>query len=202
MQTTTETTPPAVFARPTLHLRGFGREIIETIILIGAIYALVNLASVRFIVEGPSMQPNFHTGQVLVVSRLGYMLSDPKRGDIVVFNPPDVGPDEPPYIKRVIGLPGDTVEIYDRKVHVNGVELYEPYINEPCESSCQDKTWTLGPNEYFMMGDNRNHSRDSRAFPTPVTRDHIIGQAVVRYWPPSDWAIVSHIAYPDNPSLP
>ena len=68
--------------RPQLHRRGFSREIIETIVLIGAIYALVNLASVRFIVEGPSMQPNFHTGQVLVVTRVNYLMGDPKRGDI------------------------------------------------------------------------------------------------------------------------
>jgi len=192
------TTSTAIFARPELKLHGFGREIIETIILIGAIYALVNLATVRFIVEGPSMQPNFHTGQVLVVSRVNYLLGNPQRGDIVVFNPPDVGPDEPPYIKRVIGIPGDHVEIRDTLVYVNGVQLNEPYINEPCtKGSCPDKDWTLGPNEYIMMGDNRNHSRDSRAFNT-VTRERIIGQAFIRYWPPSDWGIVSHIAFPDS----
>ncbi len=197
---TTETTP--IFARPTLHVHGFGREIVETIILIAAIYALVNLATVRFIVEGPSMQPNFHTGQVLVVSRVNYLLGNPKRGEIVVFNAPDVPPDEPPYIKRVIGLPGDTVEIRDTKVYVDGVELYEPYINEPCSAgSCPNKSWTLGPNEYFMMGDNRNHSRDSRAF-GQVPRERIIGTALIRYWPPSDWGLVNHIAYPDHPSLP
>lgn len=186
--------------RPVLHRRGFSREIIETIVLIGAIYALVNLASVRFIVEGPSMQPTFHTGQVLVVSRVNYLLGDPHRGDIVVFNPPNQSsPDDPPYIKRVIGLPGDTVEIRNTKVYINGVELDEPYINEPCDSShCQDNTWTLGPDQYFMMGDNRNHSSDSRGFQTPVTRERIIGEALVRYWPPSDWGIVNRINYPEG----
>ncbi|MBZ0284259.1 MAG: signal peptidase I [Anaerolineae bacterium] len=190
-----ETTSP----RPNLRLRGFGREILETILLIGAIYALVNLATVRFIVEGPSMQPNFHTGQVLVVSRLNYMFSPPQRGEIVIFNAPGQPPEEPPYIKRVIGLPGETVEIRDTKVYVNNVELFEPYINEDCEASrCVNRTWTLGEDEYFVMGDNRNHSSDSRAFGA-VPRERIIGEALIRYWPPSDWGMVSHVAYPSNP---
>jgi signal peptidase I len=199
VQNAPSTDTPVIFARPHLRLHGFGREILETIILIGAIYALVNLATVRFIVEGPSMQPNFKTGQVLVVSRVNYLVDNPQRGDIIVFNPPDVPPDEPPYIKRVIGIPGDTVEIRDTKVYVNGEQLNEPYINEPCTSgSCPNKSWTLGPDEYFMMGDNRNHSRDSRAFGA-VKRERIIGEALIRYWPPENWGIVNRIAYPADP---
>lgn len=195
--TSAEATPEA--KRPTLHLRGFGREIIETLVLIGAIYALVNLASVRFIVEGPSMQPTFQTGQVLMVSRVNYLFTDPQRGEIVVFNAPNVGPDEPPYIKRVIGLPGETVEIRDQQVYIDGKPLNEPYINEPCEPGrCPDRTWQLGDNEYFVMGDNRNHSSDSRSF-SQVKRERIIGEALIRYWPPQDWGMLSHIRYPDNP---
>jgi signal peptidase I len=185
--------------RPSLHRRTFLRETIETLVLIGAIYALVNLASVRFIVEGPSMEPSFYTGQVLVVSRVNYLLGDPARGDIVVFNPPGQSPDEPPYIKRIIGLPGDTVEIRNAKVFINGQELQEPYINEPCRPErCQDRTWELGSNEYFMMGDNRNHSSDSRGFQTMVTRDRIVGEAMIRYWPPEDWGLVTHTRYPEG----
>ncbi len=196
---TVQTEAAPLLKRPALRLRGFGREFLETIVLIGAIYALVNLATVRFIVEGPSMQPNFHTGQVLMVSRVNYLLGNPERGQIVVFNPPNQPPDEPPYIKRVIGLPGDTIEIRDTLVYVNGQQLSEPYINEPClPTNCRDQEWTLGANEYFMMGDNRNHSSDSRRFGV-VSRDRIIGEALVRYWPPSDWGIVSTIRYPDNP---
>lgn len=184
--------------RPRLRSRGLIREILDTIILIGAIYAIVNLASVRFIVEGPSMQPNFFTGQVLVVSRVNYLLDEPARGDIVVFNPPNQSPDEPPYIKRVIGRPGDMVEIRDTSVYVNNQLLDEPYINEPCrETRCPDNTWQLGPNQYFVMGDNRNHSSDSRAF-GPITLDRVIGEALVRYWPPQAWGIVSRIAYPEE----
>ena len=173
----------------------FIREIVETVVLVGAIYALVNLATARFIVEGPSMQPNFATGQFILVSRLNYMLTQPERGDIVVFHYPR-DPDED-YIKRVIGVPGDTVEIRNQQVYVNGVALDEPYINEPCSaSSCRDEVFpTLGENQYFVMGDNRNHSQDSRAFGV-VERQFIVGEALVRYWPPSDWGIVNRIAAP------
>lgn len=183
--------------RPTLHLRGLGREILDTLILIAAIYTLVNLATGRYVVDGASMQPNFATGQVLIVSRVHYLLTDPARGDIIVFHPPGHSDSESPYIKRVIGVPGDTVEIRDTLVYVNGELLNEPYINEPCASSCRDNVWELGPDEYFVMGDNRNHSSDSRGFRTPVRRQDIIGQAFIRYWPPQDWGIVDHIAYPE-----
>jgi signal peptidase I len=185
--------------RPALRLRGLGREVLETVILIGAIYALVNLATVRFIVEGPSMQPTFHTGQVLMISRANYLFANPHRGEIVVFNAPDKPADEPPYIKRVIGLPGETVEIRDQQVYIDGKRLNEPYINEPCQPShCPDRTWQLGANEYFVMGDNRNHSQDSRSF-SQVKRERIIGEALVRYWKPEDWGLLHQIRYPDNP---
>jgi len=199
-ETTAETTAVSELPRPKLQRRSFVREILDTLVLIGAIYALVNLASVRFIVEGPSMQPNFHTGEFLIVGRVNYLFGDPQRGDIIVFHPPGKPADEPPYIKRVIGLPGETVEIRDTQVYVNGVELNEPYINEPClPTRCTDEAWELGPDEYFMMGDNRNHSSDSRVF-GPVNRSSIIGEAVIRYWPPSDWGIVTKIAYPGDPA--
>lgn len=189
---------PTTLPRPRLRSRGLIREILDTIILIGAIYAIVNLASVRFIVEGPSMEPNFYTGQVLVVSRVNYLLDAPQRGDIIVFNPPNQSPDEPPYIKRVIGMPGDTVAIRDAQVYVNDQPLNEPYINEPCrETRCPNNTWQLGPDQYFVMGDNRNRSSDSRAF-GPITLDRVIGEALVRYWPPQSWGSVSRIAYPEG----
>ncbi len=184
--------------RPRLHLRGLIREILDTLILIGAIYALVNLATVRFIVDGHSMEPNFSTDQVLVVSRVDYLLTPPQRGDIIVFNPPNQPPDEPPYIKRVIGLPGEVVEIRDTQVYVDGRPLNEPYIKEACRPSrCPDNQWQLGPNQYFMMGDNRNNSSDSRVF-GPVGLDRVIGEALVRYWPIDKWGVVKDIAYPQE----
>lgn len=179
------------FARPSLHYGNFRetlREIAETVVLIAVIFTLVNLACARFVVDGPSMQPNFHTGQFIIVSRVNYLLGDPQRGEVVVFHYPNNPTQD--YIKRVVGLPGDTVEIRETLVYVNGELLNEPYINEPCQpSSCRDNRWTLGEEEYFMMGDNRNHSSDSRAF-GPVNRQFIVGEALVRYWPPQDWGII------------
>lgn len=186
----------ATWPRPRLRRRGFLHEIVETVFLIAAIYALVDLASVRFYVDGPSMEPSFFTGQRIIVSRVSYLLGEPERGDIIVFESPDDPAEDPPLIKRLIGLPGDTVEIRETEVYVNGARLDEPYfVNRPCTpSNCPDNSWTLGPNEYFVMGDNRNRSRDSRRF-GPITREHIIGEALVRYWPPADWGIVEHYRF-------
>ncbi len=189
----TKVIQPTATTRPRLRRRGFLREILETVVLIAAIYALVNLATARFIVEGPSMQPNFETGQFLIVSRVNYLFGQPSYGDIVVFHYPNNPEDD--YIKRVIGLPGDTVEITDQQVYVNGQLMDEPYILEACQRNCSDAVWELSPEEYFVMGDNRNHSQDSRSFGA-VNREFIVGEALVRYWPPSDWGIVERIRFP------
>ena len=193
--------PPAAPPRPRLKRTGLVRELIETAILILLVYTFVNLATSRFFIQGPSMQPNFHAGEFLIVSRLHYLLSQPQHGDIVVFDAPgdDTRRDNPLLIKRLIGLPGDHIQIENSQVFVNGVALNETYINEPefrCSQYCD---LVLGENEFFMMGDNRNDSNDSRAF-GPVTRDRIVGEAIVRYWPISAVGLVSHLAYPDQPT--
>lgn len=186
----------AIHTRPVLRRAGFLREVLNTVILVIAIYGLVNLSSARYMVQGKSMYPNFDDNQVLYVSRLNYLLWQPEYRDIVVFHFPD-NPEED-YIKRIIGLPGDTVEIRDAQVYVNNQKLDEPYINEPClPDRCQDNTWELATDEYFMMGDNRNHSSDSRFF-GPVKRRFIVGEALVRYWPPQAWGIVTQIGFPGN----
>lgn len=181
----------SVNVKPQLHRRSFLAEILETVFLIVAIYALVNLATARFVVEGASMQPNFSTGQFLIISRLEYLFSGPDYGDIVVFHYPNNIDDD--YIKRVIGLPGDTVSIENAEVYLNGEKIQEPYINEVCMTSiCEDNVWELAVGEFFVMGDNRNHSQDSRSF-GPVAEEFIIGEALFRYWPPEDWGIVRQI---------
>ncbi len=186
-----QSAPAESLSRPQLH---YGRsitslrEIGETIILVVMLYALVNLATARFVVDGPSMQPTFYTGQFLIVSRVNYLLGEPERGQIVVFEYPE-NPEED-YIKRVIGLPGDTIEIRDTQVYVNGDLLDEPYINEPCDAGhCPNRLWELGADQYFVMGDNRNHSSDSRSF-GPVPRENLVGEALVRYWPPEVWSLL------------
>ncbi|GAB4526383.1 MAG: signal peptidase I [Anaerolineae bacterium] len=192
-ETSVESEVTRPLPRPRLKRFSAVREILDLVILIGAIYALVNLATVRFIVQGPSMEPSFFENQFLIISRINYLLGEPQRGDVAVFHYPG-NPDED-YIKRVIGLPGETVEVRDTLVYVNGVPLEEPYINEPCTvSQCPDQIWELGPDEYFMMGDNRNRSSDSRDF-GPVNQTYIVGQVLIRYWPPEDWAIVTRSTY-------
>lgn len=141
------------------------------------------------------MEPNFAEGQYLVISRLHYLLGDPQRGDIVVFNSPEADPGDPSLIKRVIGLPGETVSIENTLVYIDGALLEEPYINEPCNTyRCPDRTWHLDDDSYFLMGDNRNVSNDSRAF-GPVTHDRIIGEVLLRYWPLEQISLFDHHNY-------
>ncbi len=183
------------YVLPRPHLRRFSilRELIDLIVLIGAIYALVNLATVRFVVQGSSMEPTFKEAEFLLISRISYLLGDLEHGDIIVFHNPDNSAED--FIKRVIGLPGDVVEIRDTLVYVNGHLLNEPYIREACRPiQCVDNVWELGSDDYFVMGDNRNGSHDSRAF-GPVKHATIIGEVMIRYWPPPDWGLVSKINY-------
>ncbi|MAS33153.1 MAG: signal peptidase I [Anaerolineaceae bacterium] len=182
--------------RPKIRRTHWLRELLDTALLVVAIYALVNLASARYMVQGKSMYPNFDDNQVLYVSRLNYMIDEPSRLDIVVFHYPR-NPEED-YIKRVIGLPGDAIEIRNTIVYVNGQPLEEPYINEAClPRECPDtaEPLLLGPDEYFVMGDNRNNSSDSRDF-GPVKRQFLVGEVLVRYWPPESWGIVNRIGAP------
>jgi len=185
--------------RPRLRRRGFVREIVSTLLFLLAVYTLLEMALPRSIVLSISMQPNLVEDQRLVISRISYLLGQPRRGEIVVFNSPNARPDEPPLIKRLIGLPGETLEFRNMAVYINGVKLSEPYINEPCTlQRCPDRTWQLGPDEFFFMGDNRNHSHDSRAF-GPIHYQQIVGRALFRYWPPDVWGILSY-NYGDNAS--
>lgn len=176
--------------RPKIQVFRWIKEIVGTLGFIVAVFTLLQLAMPRSVVHGRSMEPNFEEGQRLVISRVNYLFGEPQRGDIIVFNPPDQDEGEPSLIKRVIGIPGDTVEFRDQQLYVNGIVLEETYINEPCtRSSCPDNQWVLGPDEYFMMGDNRNHSRDSRRF-GPVPKENIVGEALLRFWPPQNVGII------------
>jgi signal peptidase I len=186
-----DTSPP----RPRLRRLGFIREAINTGVFLVAVYTLLQMAIPRSVVLSISMEPNLIAEQRLLISRVNYLFGQPQRGDIVVLDPPNKPADEPSYIKRLIGLPGEKIEFRDTFVYINGVKLDEPYINEPClPTSCPDAGRLLGPDEYFFMGDNRNHSLDSRSF-GPVQRGHIFGKAVLRWWPPDKWSIFS-FTYP------
>ncbi|MDZ4767828.1 MAG: signal peptidase I [Chloroflexota bacterium] len=190
----------AVIARPRLQRSRLIVEVFDTVLLIALVYTLVNLATVRFFIEGASMQPSFYEGQNLIVSRVHYLLGDPQRGDVVVLDPPgDDDGENPLLLKRLIGLPGETVSLRDGQLYIDDALRVEPYIKEACtRSTCQDSTWEIPPGSYFFMGDNRNNSRDSRAFGV-VTRDRIIGEVVVRYWPLSEVGIVIRHRFSEAP---
>ncbi len=179
-------------SRPRLRRKGLLREAVQTLLLLVGVYVLLEMAAPRSVVLSVSMEPNLIAEQRLLISRVSYLFGSPSRGDIVVFTPPNAPADDPPLIKRLIGLPGETIEFRDTNVYINGIRLEEPYLNEPCRmGSCPNKTWTLGADEYFFMGDNRNHSHDSRAF-GPIQHDAIMGQAILRWWPPPKWGILSY----------
>lgn len=158
------------------------REVVEVLVMAVLLYVGLNMFIPRYEVEGQSMEPSFHTAERVVVSRINYLFEAPQRGDIVVFRHTS-GKN---LIKRLIGLPGETISMEQGQVYVNGVALNEPYVAELCSAyACNNKLWTLGEDEYFVLGDNRNHSLDSHNF-GPIHRDQIIGKVLARYWPPDE----------------
>ena len=216
MQVLPDSQPTDPSPRPTLirKRRGWWRDILEMLALVVVIYTLVNLTTARAYVEGPSMQPNFYTGQLVIINLFAYYFTPPARGDVIVLHNPEpqckdvvrqnVGlafllPNNQngvcdDLIKRIIGLPGDVVEIKQGgRVYVNGKLLDEPYISQFCENGCEGK-WTIGNDQYFILGDNRPASLDSHAF-GPINRSLIVGQAWIRYWPLPDFKIIPHPSY-------
>ncbi len=166
------------------------REVVETFLLALILFLVVNTITSRYEVQSLSMEPTLHEGEYLIVSKISYWLSQPERGDIIVLAPPNNQSDIP-YIKRVIGLPGDTVEAYDGRLWVNGIALNEPYISGPI---AYRGNWTLKENEYFVLGDNRNNSSDSHSWGL-LPRKNIMGLAVFRYWPLNKWGVFSRPVY-------
>lgn len=131
-------------------------------------------------VKGPSMEPTLYEGQILIVSKLNYRLGAPKRGDIVVLND---NLEHKDLIKRVIGLPGENVDIKDGFVYINGELLEEDYISVPTYENGFEAS-EVPENKYFVLGDNRPESRDSRSSSLGfVKRENIMGKAVFRLWP-------------------
>jgi signal peptidase I len=166
-------------------MKVFFKELAITIGLALAIFLLLQTTIQSSIVEGSSMQPTLENGQRLIVVKANYYFSQPQRGDIIVVHPPIAT--EKQWVKRVIGIPGDTVEIKDRIVYVNGSALAEPYIND--EPNYTMKPYIVEENHYFVLGDNRNNSTDSHLRWT-VTKNSIVGEAWLRFWPLNQWGIV------------
>ncbi len=187
--------------------RGFGcaLEIIETLVLTLVIYLLIhNFVGQPFEVEQNSMVPTVNPGEYVLIDKISPRFGDYQRGDIVVFQPPDgFGQGGVPFIKRVIGLPGDTVSLENGVVFIteaggSPVRLSEPYVIRGPSGAASvtlprdpegTSSWTVPPGSYFVMGDNRPASQDSRWF-GPVERDLIVGRAWLRYFPLDRMGIV------------
>ena len=148
-------------------------------------------------VNGESMEPNFHNSEYILTNKVTYKFRQPKRGDVIIFKSwknKDVD-----YIKRVIGLPGDTIELQHNAIYVNGQKLEEPYLSPNVAifggSFLQEDQPTVIPdNSLFVSGDNRPHSSDSREF-GPVAESDIIGVVILRYWPFSQFGVINRPSY-------
>lgn len=201
------------------------REVVETLLIAVIIFVAVRAVVLNFRVDGHSMDPNLQDNEMLLVNRNAYFSYDkddwfgwipgvdaeegdivypfgkPERGDIVVLDPPAAASVDKPYIKRVIGEPGDTVEIRDKHVFINGQQLEEPYLNgvgTSCEPARNDicGPLTIPEDSVLVLGDNRGNSEDSRKFGV-VPIDDIIGKTWITYWPQEEFGIVPHYDYPE-----
>lgn len=182
-----------------LHIIGaFFLDILETIIVALAIFVVIYLFLFQpHQVKGASMEPNFHDGEYILTDKISYRFGAPKRGDIVIFRAPR-NP-ELDFIKRVIGEPGDRVKISNGKVLVNDVQLKEQYLSAALYTHggaflTDNSTFTVPEKAYFVLGDNRDHSSDSREW-GPVPVGNLIGKAFFRYWPPTRLGILPHASY-------
>ncbi len=189
------TPPPA----PRRSLRPLIREVAETLLGAIVLYVIISAVIGRFEIQQISMEPTFHEGQRVVISHWDRLLASFRtdvahaageqtsataytRGQVVVLYP-TAAHEGIPLIKRVIGVPGDTLTLANNQVTVNGTTLVEPYVHDAPTSCLQYcGTITLQPDQYFVMGDNRTQSYDSRYF-GPVNEEDIIGHVILRYWP-------------------
>jgi len=165
-----------------VHLRRFLRDVLEAGIMALVLFVLLQATIQNTVVEGQSMEPNLISGQRLLVNKLAYRLGEPARGDIVVIDSPR-GTSEK-LIKRIVGLPGETVELRGGRVYINGQLIEETY--HPAVGMRPYPPTIIPPGYYFLLGDNRDHSGDSRVWGS-VPRDLIVGRALVSIWPPDRW---------------
>jgi signal peptidase I len=168
----------------TSDMKALAREVLITLVLALTIFFLARACLQTYEVFQTSMVPNFEPGQRVVVAKAVYWFKGPARGDVVIFRSPSGSQEN--WIKRIIGLPGDTVEIKMGLLYVNGVLLDEPYVIRPFTYSMVKVTVPDG--KYFFLGDNRDISNDSsRGW--LITRENLIGKAWLISWPPSDWNV-------------
>jgi signal peptidase I len=167
-------------------------DILEILVLSALLFLGINAISARIRVDGSSMEPTLHNGEFIIVNRLAYKLGKPARGDIIVLTFPKDSHQE--YIKRIIGLPGDRIEIINRNLYINNQLAQESYIKMPPSYTGQ---WNVPDDSLFVLGDNRNNSSDSHNGEF-VPLNHVVGKALVVYWPPSSLRVIKHL----TPILP
>jgi signal peptidase I len=183
---------PAVSSPPPAQQKSFFRDTLEIVFLALALYLVIQYAVQTVHVLGTSMYGTLHDQDLLVASKISYKLHAPQRGDIIIFKPPN--DDARDFIKRVIALPGDRLRIDKATVYINGEVLKEPYLPERWTLN---NTWPtdgreviVPPDHYFVLGDNRNHSSDSRTFGY-IDINEILGKAEVRIWPIADAGLLN-----------
>ncbi len=166
--------------------------IIYLLIIYICIYLIPNYVIQRTIVDGPSMEDTLHNGEHLMVEKISYRLEQLKRFDIIVFYPHGRESEEY-YVKRIIGLPGETVQIIESNIYINGNILEENYGTEPITyAGLAENPLTLGEDEYFVMGDNRKLSLDSRYEEVGVvSKENIGGRALLRIWPLNKFGLMN-----------
>jgi signal peptidase I len=179
--------------------RSFWETVVIILIAI-ALFVGLRLTIQTYIVDGPSMEPNYRTNERILVDKIAYQFHTPQRGDIIIFQPPITS--TVPFIKRVIGLPGEIVEIKNGTVYIHKTDgsiitLQEPYVKEPFSYSYTSSV--IPENEYFVLGDNRNISEDSH-YGWFASRDKIIGKAWISIWPPHLWGLAPTYRQPSTVS--
>jgi signal peptidase I len=170
-------------------MKSFFRELIITAVLALVVFFALRLTIDTVIIIGISMEPSFHSGQRILISKVTYQIREPERGDVIVFSP--VNGEDKDLIKRIIALPNDTVEVKDNAVYVNGKRLEEPYIKNTPRYHLDELK--VPANSYFVLGDNRNQSNDSHNG-WVVPHQNIIGKAWLSIWPPPEWGLVPKYA--------
>ena len=168
------------------------KELVESVLIAGVLaFFIINFVAQSFVVQGHSMEPTLSSGERLFVNKFIYYFRSPERGEVIVLDPPG---DINPFIKRIIGLPGDEIEIVDGKLYVNNEPIEEDYIQEEINRD-------FGPHEveegkYFVMGDNRNYSSDSRNRKIgDIPEDNINGKAFWLYWPLTEVSFIDSASY-------
>jgi len=178
-------------------------DLLQTVVLAGSIFVVSYLFLFQpHQVKGTSMDPNFHNEEFLLTDKLSYRFNEPKRGEVVIFKAPSTEPcaeDECEYIKRIIGLPGENVKVAGGSIYINNEKLAEPYLDANLKTNSgsyftEGKTILIPEGYYFVSGDNRLHSRDSREF-GPIKKEAIVGKALLVYWPINDIGLISTNVY-------